>query len=244
MSTDTPDVKSALNLRIVLRLVIFVLLLLPVTLFIPAGRLDWGMGWVFVCVYVAITVVSRVLVLRRDPGLAVERARSMERDREGVKDWDRLLSPTVALFGPVTIWIVSGLDERLGWSPSVPAWLSISAVIAGLILALAGSVLATWAMLANTFFSGTVRIQGERGHTVVSGGPYRYVRHPGYLGGVLFDVATPLILGSVWAFVPTALTLCAFFVRTALEDRTLREELDGYEEYAQQTRYRLLPGVW
>jgi protein-S-isoprenylcysteine O-methyltransferase Ste14 len=198
------------------------------------------MGWVFVCVYLATTVVSRVLVVRRDPGLAVERVRSIESNREGVKDWDRLLSPTVALFGPLAIWIVAGLDERLGWSPPVVVWLSIVAVI----VALAGSVLATWAMLSNTFFSGTVRIQGERDHTVASGGPYRFVRHPGYLGGILFDVATPLILGSVWAFVPTALTLCAFFVRTALEDRTLREELDGYQAYAQQTRYRLLPGVW
>ncbi len=239
MNTNTSDVKSVFDFKVVLRLVIFVLLT-PAALFIPAGRLDWGMGWVFVGVYIFATVVSRVIVMRQDPELAMERARSIERDREGVKDWDRLLSLLVALLGPLFIWIVAGLDERFGWSPPISPWLAIVAII----VALLGSVLGTWAMLSNTFFSGTVRIQEERGHTVASGGPYRYVRHPGYVSGILFDVATPLILGSLWALIPTALTICAFVVRTALEDKTLREELDGYEEYAQRTRYRLLPGVW
>jgi protein-S-isoprenylcysteine O-methyltransferase Ste14 len=146
----------------------------------------------------------------------------------------------VALYGPLLIWIVAGLDERYGWSPQISLWLQVVAII----VAVLGSALATWAMLSNTFFSGTVRIQKERGHTVASGGPYRYVRHPGYVAGILFDVATPLILGSLWALVPAGLTVCAFVVRTALEDRTLQEELAGYREYAQQVRYRLLPGVW
>ncbi len=239
MNANTSDVKSVFDFKVVLRLVIFVLLT-PAALFIPAGRLDWGMGWVFVGVYIFATVVSRVIVMRQDPDLAVERAKSIERDREGVKDWDKLLSLLVALLGPLLIWIVAGLDERFGWSPPISPWLAIVAII----VALLGSVLGTWAMLSNTFFSGTVRIQEERGHTVASGGPYRYVRHPGYVSGILFDVATPLILGSLWALIPTALTICAFVVRTALEDKTLREELDGYDEYARQTRYRLLPGVW
>ena len=240
MNANTPDGKDAVSFRIVLRIVIFVLLLVPVALFIPAGRWDWGMGWVYVGVYIFTTVVSRVFVMRQDPDLAAERVRSAERDREGVKDWDRLFSPLVALYGPLVIWVVAGLDERFGWSPPLSPWFAIAAIV----VALFGSVLATWAMLSNTFFSGTVRIQEERGHTVASGGPYRYVRHPGYVAGILFDAATPLILGSLWALVPTALTICAFVVRTALEDRTLREELDGYEEYAQRTHYRLLPGVW
>lgn len=240
MNVDTSDVKGAVNLRVVLRLVVFTLLLVPAALFIPAGRLDWGMGWVFVGLYIFTLVASRVFVMRQDPELMIERARSTERDREGVKDWDRVLSPLVALLGPLVIWIVAGLDDRFGWSPPISPWLPIVAIV----VALLGSVLATWAMLSNTFFSGTVRIQEERGHTVASGGPYRYVRHPGYVAGILFDAATPLILASLWALVPTALTVCAFVVRTALEDRTLQEELAGYEEYAQQVRYRLLPSVW
>ncbi len=240
MSANTVDVKGAVNFRLVLRIVIFVLLLVPAALFIPAGRLDWGMGWVFVGVFILSTVMSRGFVMRQDPELMAERARSIERGREGVKDWDRVLSPLVALYGPLVIWIVAGLDERLGWSPQISSWLQVAAII----VAVLGSILATWAMLSNTFFSGTVRIQKERGHTVATGGPYRYVRHPGYVAGILFNIATPLILGSLWAFIPTVLTLCAFIVRTALEDRTLQEELDGYQDYAQQVRYRLLPGVW
>jgi protein-S-isoprenylcysteine O-methyltransferase Ste14 len=107
-----------------------------------------------------------------------------------------------------------------------------------------GWALFMWAMGANAFFSEAVRIQEERGHTVVTDGPYRYVRHPGYVGAILALFATPLLLGSLWALIPAGLATIGYVVRTALEDKTLQEELDGYTEYAQQTRYRLLPGVW
>jgi protein-S-isoprenylcysteine O-methyltransferase Ste14 len=98
--------------------------------------------------------------------------------------------------------------------------------------------------MSNKFFSATVRIQKERGHTVVTGGPYQYIRHPGYAGGVMSDLATPVMLGSLWALIPAVLTGCLLVVRTALEDKTLKNELIGYKEYARQVRYRLLPGVW
>jgi protein-S-isoprenylcysteine O-methyltransferase Ste14 len=99
-------------------------------------------------------------------------------------------------------------------------------------------------MVSNKFFSTSVRIQMERDHTVASGGPYRYVRHPGYVGYIVSGFAAPLALGSLWALIPAAITLCLLVVRTALEDRTLQDELDGYREYAARVRYRLLPGVW
>jgi protein-S-isoprenylcysteine O-methyltransferase Ste14 len=99
-------------------------------------------------------------------------------------------------------------------------------------------------MLTNEFFSRDVRIQEDRGHAVVSDGPYRLVRHPGYAGFIVATLATPLVLGSLWALIPAALATAGLVVRTALEDRTLKEELDGYREFAQQTRYRLLPGIW
>ena len=99
-------------------------------------------------------------------------------------------------------------------------------------------------MTANAYFSKIVRIQDDRGHTVATGGPYRYVRHPGYTGTVLFELTTPFMLGSLWALIPGALAAILMIVRTALEDRTLQEELDGYKAYTEQTRYRLLPGVW
>ena len=99
-------------------------------------------------------------------------------------------------------------------------------------------------MTANRFFSTMVRIQEERGHVVASSGPYRYVRHPGYVGYITAAFATALALGSLWALVPAGLGMCAFVVRTALEDKTLQKELAGYKEYTQRVRYRLLPGVW
>ncbi|MBC7224324.1 MAG: isoprenylcysteine carboxylmethyltransferase family protein, partial [Anaerolineae bacterium] len=108
----------------------------------------------------------------------------------------------------------------------------------------AGLGLATWAMASNPFFSAFVRIQRERGHRVVADGPYRYVRHPGYLGAIVFQMAIPLALGSLWALLPSGVAAALYVARTVLEDRTLQEELAGYREYAQKVRHRLLPGLW
>jgi len=146
----------------------------------------------------------------------------------------------MALFGPVSICIVAGLDVRFGWSPGIPPAL----LIAALAMAVLGPLLTTWAMASNRFFYGVLRIAKDRGHTVATNGPYRYVRHPGYFGIIAFDLAMPLILGSLWAFIPAAITVCLVFVRTALEDRALQDKLDGYKDYAQRVHYRLLPGVW
>lgn len=211
-------------------------LILAACLFIAAGRLDWLMGWAYLGLFVGSQVLTALILIPTNPALLVERAES----REGMKDWDRVLVGLVTLVGPVSMWIVAGLDMRLGWSPPIPEALQVVA----LAVAALGSLLTIWSMAANAFFSGVVRIQEDRGHTVASGGPYRWVRHPGYAGGILFDLATPLALGSLWTFIPALLTICALVARTALEDHTLRAELAGYEEYAQQTRYRLLPGVW
>jgi protein-S-isoprenylcysteine O-methyltransferase Ste14 len=100
------------------------------------------------------------------------------------------------------------------------------------------------ATASNAFFSQIFRIQKERGHTVATGGPYRFVRHPGYVGTILFEIATPIMLGSWWALIPGGLSALLYLVRTALEDKALLDELDGYKEYAQKVRYRLLPGIW
>jgi protein-S-isoprenylcysteine O-methyltransferase Ste14 len=105
--------------------------------------------------------------------------------------------------------------------------------------------LLTWAMAVNTHFEKTVRIQHDRGHRVIDSGPYRIVRHPGYLGAILgFTLAAPLLLGSWWSFVPAVAAVVCLIIRTSLEDRTLQNELDGYKDYAQNVRYRLLPGLW
>ncbi|UCD38983.1 MAG: isoprenylcysteine carboxylmethyltransferase family protein, partial [Fidelibacterota bacterium] len=129
---------------------------------------------------------------------------------------------------------------RYGWSTGIGL---THQVIAAMVAALAYA-LVVWAMAVNAFFSQIVRVQEERGHQVATGGPYRFVRHPGYVGSVLFELAVPIMLGSWWALAIGGLHAVLFVIRTALEDRTLQADLDGYPEYAQKTRYRLLPGVW
>ena len=146
----------------------------------------------------------------------------------------------VAGIGPVATWIVAGLDVRFGWSPQTP-WL-LSTV--GLVVALIGQRLTVVAMRENRFFSAIVRIQRDRGHRVVDSGPYARVRHPGYTGAIIFALALPVMLGTMWAFVPSVITSLLLAVRTALEDGTLQRELEGYREYADRVRFRLVPGIW
>ena len=214
------------------------LLLAPAVLFIGAGTWQWGWAWVYSGMTIILTVVSRVLMFRLNPSLAQERANY--RDAQGVKPWDRVLGVMAGLYGNLAMLIVAGLDKRLGWTPEI----SFTVPLVALIIALLGFILGTWALVENRFFSAVVRIQTDRGHTVCTTGPYRFMRHPGYAGGILFCLATPFILGSLWAFIPAVLAAALMIVRTALEDKTLQAELDGYKEYARKVRYRLLPGVW
>jgi protein-S-isoprenylcysteine O-methyltransferase Ste14 len=136
--------------------------------------------------------------------------------------------------------IAAGLDHRYGWSPAFPLWLNII----GFILIAVGYAFGVWAFIENRFFSSVVRIQTERGHVVCDTGPYRIVRHPGYAGNILPLLGIVLALGSVWTVIPAVVALVIAIVRTALEDRTLQEELPGYREYAHRVRYRLFPGIY
>ena len=234
-SVEQPHGKSDVTGGVLKGLVKVGILILvaAAALFISSRRLDWVMGWVYVGVCVASTVVGALIL---PPELQAERAQV----KEGFKGWDIPLVIFMARVGPLIVLIVAGLDVGARGTTQIPLALQI----AGVVLAVLGFALTTWAMMVNKFFSSVVRIQKDRGHTVVTGGPYQAMRHPGYVGAIAFNLATPLILGSLWAFVPTALVVGVTIVRTALEDRTLQEELDGYKEYAQQVRYRLLPGVW
>jgi protein-S-isoprenylcysteine O-methyltransferase Ste14 len=237
----TPEPQGAPQARIGARQAARALISLAVLVgspFIAAGRLDWWAGWALVALTLAASVVSRIIPARKNPDLLAERARFAE--AEDVKRWDRPLVPIVGVFGPLATWITAGLDVRFGWPPPV----ALPLQVAGFLVVAAGSALATWAMAENRFFSAVVRIQADRGHTVVSSGPYRFVRHPGYTGGLLGAVGVPLALGSAWALIPGLVVAGIIGLRTWLEDRTLQEELEGYRQYAGRVRYRLLPGVW
>ena len=132
------------------------------------------------------------------------------------------------------------MNLRWGWGPTVDrSW-----QLAGFILTVFGHVIVVWAMSANAFFSAQVRIQTERGHTVANTGPYKLIRHPGYIGAMIFSLGIPLMLGSWWAVIPGVFSVILYIVRTALEDRTLLDELPGYVDYAQSVKFRLIPGVW
>jgi protein-S-isoprenylcysteine O-methyltransferase Ste14 len=203
-------------------------------LFLAAGTFKWGWGWGFIGAYLAGILVNAVLLYRANPAVIAERA-----DNKDAKGWDLLWGGLA--FGMITLGIpiVSGLDLRWGWTE-----LATGIHIGGLVLFLIGSVLFAWAMAFNAKFATVVRVGDEDSHPVATNGPYRIVRHPGYLGAVMQSVGTPLILGSWWALIAGGLAIVFLIVRTALEDKTLQEELPGYEKLVSQTRFRLFPGVW
>jgi protein-S-isoprenylcysteine O-methyltransferase Ste14 len=201
-------------------------------LFVPAGTLDWPMAWILLGVFFVTSLVHTLVV---SPGLIEERSRR----HDDSKRWDRSLAAVVALIG-LAVMVVAGLDHRFGWTGPLPLALTVAA----LVVVILGSALLLWATTANAFFSATIRIQRDRGHVVVSDGPYRYVRHPGYAGWTLYILALPLALGSIPALVPAVIAVALYVLRTALEDATLRAELAGYQDYADRVRYRLVPGVW
>lgn len=203
-------------------------------LFGSAGRVDWLNGWVLIGLSL-LTGVAATAVVWRDPQLVAER-----RNLQAGEAWDKAIVGFVVLLGPAATWITAGLDVHHHWSSGLPA----AAVAGGVLGAVLGGVLLAWAMGSNRFFSSVVRLQRDRGQTVVTGGPYRFVRHPGYAGSALFMLATPLILGSPWAFLPAAITVAVMVLRTALEDRMLQRGLDGYAAYAQSVKSRLIPFVW
>jgi protein-S-isoprenylcysteine O-methyltransferase Ste14 len=210
-------------------------LMLAVVLFLSAGRLDWAMGWALVGLTALWVGATALVLIPRNPELLAERVGP----KKGAKTWDTVIMSLVGLL-TVARCIVAGLDVRFGWTTGI----SLSLQIAMLVVAVLGYALVVWATASNPFFSQIVRIQEERGHTVATSGPYQFVRHPGNLGTILVELVVPIMLGSWWALIPGELVALLLILRTALEDRTLLEELDGYGEYAQQVRYRLLPGIW
>ena len=232
MSENENMTTAQAAVRLVLLSAVFPLLIFPF-----AGRWDWIMAWILIASMIIATLVSRLLAFKVHPDLLSERANSISADN--TEPWDKFCAPAMGIT-PLLILVMAGLDERFDWSPSFGMGLELT----GLVLVIAGYAFATWAMLANRFFSGVVRIQTERGHHVVDSGPYAIVRHPGYSGNLMAAIGFPLALSSLWAFVPAVLVLIVTVTRIRLEDRTLQDKLPGYAEFTTRTRFRLLPGMW
>ena len=204
-------------------------------IFVAAGTIHWPKLWFFLGFYVTTTSAFMIWLKKHDPGLLKERM-TVKKD---IKKWDKTIIRvyTALLF---LMFLLAPLDAvRFRWSGVPPPlqWCAFAGIIVSWIIVF-------WAFRENAFLSGFVRIQTDRGHTVCTTGPYRFVRHPMYLAVILAVLCLPLFLGSLYSLIPAALVAALFVLRASLEDQTLKEELPGYDEYAEKVRWKLLPKVW
>jgi protein-S-isoprenylcysteine O-methyltransferase Ste14 len=207
-------------------------------IFVSAGRIDIFRVWCYLVVSCIGMFGGIALVARADPELVNQRG--IWKKTKGTKLWDKFLLSAYGLIGFYVLPVIAGLDVgRFRWSSLSWAFLAPAGA-----LFLIASILIHWAMIVNTHFETTIRIQTDRNHQVITKGPYRFIRHPGYLGAILWALLTPLIIGSAYALIPAAIAALLLIIRTLLEDKTLRNELTGYSDYANTVKYRLLPGLW
>ena len=235
MSVTDQSRKSAITIIRIASRLLLVLGILSILLFLPAGRWDWPQAWVLIFSFGVFLLLYVCWGIYKDPELFHERSRVAK----NAKSWDRVIMAVYAALLPM-IFIIAGIDVgRFGWSV-VPAGVQVFAWI-GLVL---GAVLIFWTITTNTYLSRQARIQDDRGQKVVASGPYSHVRHPMYLGILIVFLSIPVALGSWYALIPCLAIDSLFVVRTAKEDKMLREELPGYEDYTRCVHYRLIPGIW
>lgn len=219
-------------------IVILILIgLIPMLPLIISGEWGWWQAWAYWAVNLLGFAISRYLVGRRNPDLLKERGKML--NPENPEPWDRVLAPLLGLVG-VFIPLTAGLARRF-W---IGFGFGLAIQVAALLVFISGHIIGSYAMIENRFFSVLVRIQEGRGHEVVASGPYRWVRHPGYLGAILTYAALLFIFDSLWVALPATLSAAVLVIRTAYEDRTLQENLPGYKEYTIKVRYRLFPYIW
>jgi protein-S-isoprenylcysteine O-methyltransferase Ste14 len=215
--------------------VVILLLVQGIILFLAAGTPKWIWAWAFLGIYLVGMMINGFFLIRANPETIAERGKAKLE-----KDWDKLIGGLWSLVQFLLLPLVAGLDARFGWTRD----LSSNWNLLGAVGFAAGLELFSWALIANAYFSTVARVQKDRGQTVCKTGPYRFVRHPGYVGAILQSLAIPLLLGSIWALIPGVIAAALMAARTSFEDRMLQEELSGYKDYAREVRYRLVPGVW
>jgi len=225
-----------INLKQLAMQSLVLLALLAGALFLPAGRLAWTMGWVYLVLFFGFFPGINAWLFRHNPGLLRER---MSLSRPDQKGWDKVIFPLLLIFPFAWLALISLDAARFHWSP-VSFWFQE----VGVLVLLGAFYLFYLTFRENSYLSTVVRIQKERGHTVVSTGPYHYVRHPMYAGFLLFMTGTPLLLGSWYGVVLGLAFMLVLARRAILEERTLRNELRGYADYMAQVKYRLIPYIW
>jgi protein-S-isoprenylcysteine O-methyltransferase Ste14 len=227
--------EKGLIARIVARFAIG-LIVVGAILFGTAGTFDWPEAWVFIIIQFGWSIAIAVFLWNHDIELLKDR---MKLSKKSTKGWDKILSFVVLPFY-IPYLVIPGLDAvRYQWS-HVPVWLKVACFV----LVAASFLWISWIMKENTYLSRFVEIQEDRGHKVITTGPYRFVRHPMYIGAAILMTALPIALGSLYALIPMAFIAVYVIIRTYLEDKTLLKELEGYAAYARQTKYRLIPGIW
>jgi len=236
MSTArNPSGVSAVQWRSTMNRLVVTLAILAVLLFVPAGRITWTRGWIFLLFFAVLMVASIMYFTRANPEMFAVRSRV----HPDTKQWDKIVICPLFL-AILAIPLIAGLDDGRLHLSSMSCWV----VALGYLVQLAGWIGVAWAETVNRFFEPGVRIQTERGHHVIDTGPYALIRHPGYFAAVLLFVGIALSLGSWWALIPAGFGSLVLVLRTVCEDRTLHAELPGYAAYAQRVRFRLVPGVW
>lgn len=224
------------KLKIAVKAVIMIIFFMA-SIFVPAGTFKWIEAWIFLLLYFLSVAAVGIWLNKNDPELLKERMAAKK--KKNVKGWDRAIIFAYTLL-ILALFILAGLDAvRFRWSQ-----VSLEIKVLGFIGFIPTVILVTWAIKENSYLSEMVRIQEERGQQVCTTGPYQYVRHPMYVGVIIFLFCLPLSLGSLYALIPASVTVILFIFRTALEDKTLKNELPGYKEYAEKVRYRLIPGIW
>lgn len=203
--------------------------------FLSAGRTDILRAWLYFSIMLIVSTVGSIALLIKSPGLLNARGSK----GSGTKKWDIFILLGIFLLGILGIPLTAGLDTRFNIS-----LLPFETFYPGIIIYILSAILSTWPMMSNPHFEGTVRIQTDRDHTVIKTGPYKIIRHPGYLGMVLGALPMPFALGSLISFIPSGLMIVLIIIRTYLEDKTLQKELPGYAEYCNEVKYRLIPFIW
>ncbi len=227
--------QKRLAVQVIVRIVMGILFFIAF-LFGTAGTWNWPEAWILIVTQFTVSIAMSIWLFKHDLELMKERMTFMKKSAKG---WDKVfMVSTIPLF--LAFLIVPGLDAvRHQWS-AVP----LAVRIISFVVIIAGWYLIFRVMKENTYLSRVVEIQEDRGHKVVTTGPYTYVRHPMYVGAMAMFIAIPLALGSVFGLIPGILLIIVFIIRTSLEDKTLHAELPGYDEYAKKTKYRLFPGIW
>ena len=204
-------------------------------LLIVSGRPTWPMAWAYIFIGSFFLLYCHFFILRKDKPFLEER----KYIRDDAETWDKVVDSLLDWLTIAMVFVAS-LDMRFGWTPEFPLWLSSGAAV----LSFAAICVILWGTAVNRYWAALVRIQDDRGHQVITDGPFAYVRHPGNLASNVFNLCAPLILSSLWAFIPAICIVVTFIVRVIREDNFLRENLKGYEEYAQKVKYRLVPYVF